>query len=215
MFFFWRWNFLYKNWKIFISHSLSEFHFCFYNVFSCRVMLLFPLWIFTNFTIVSSFYYLFISSVSYCNILISNVCSDSSLSFWSVFLVLNHFLLWFFRFYNSLPPISKAYGTLCLLATTAFQLGLYDPMLIALDYGLVFKHFQVFTSISIDWIFSFFFQTFFWLLLTYLRDFIMHFWMKVRFITNSQEHWKYLRLNFLGQFSSLSCNWCGFLNKFR
>lgn len=47
------------------------------------------------------------------------------------------------EFYNSLPPISKAYGTLCLLATTAFQLGLYDPGLIALDYGLVFKHFQV------------------------------------------------------------------------
>ncbi|XP_022145089.1 derlin-1 [Momordica charantia] len=47
------------------------------------------------------------------------------------------------EYYNSLPPISKGYGTLCLLATTAFQLGLYGPVHIALIHGLVFKHFQV------------------------------------------------------------------------
>lgn len=48
-----------------------------------------------------------------------------------------------FRFYNSLPPVSKAYGTMCLVATTAFHLGLYPPVHTALIYEFVFKHFQV------------------------------------------------------------------------
>ncbi|XP_059638268.1 derlin-1-like [Cornus florida] len=47
------------------------------------------------------------------------------------------------EFYHSLPPISKAYGTLCLLFTTAFQFGLYHPADIALIYQLVFTRFQV------------------------------------------------------------------------
>lgn len=47
------------------------------------------------------------------------------------------------EYYHSLPPISKAYGTLCLLATTAYQFGLYDPSSIALLYELVFFRFQV------------------------------------------------------------------------
>lgn len=47
------------------------------------------------------------------------------------------------EFYNSLPPVSKAYGTLCLLATTAFQLGLLNPANIALLYSLVFSRFQI------------------------------------------------------------------------
>ncbi|KAK6941437.1 Derlin [Dillenia turbinata] len=52
------------------------------------------------------------------------------------------------EFYASLPPISKAYGTICLLATTAFQLGLYHPVHIALIYEYVFKHFQVWRLIT-------------------------------------------------------------------
>ncbi|XP_022749868.1 derlin-1-like isoform X2 [Durio zibethinus] len=52
------------------------------------------------------------------------------------------------EFYNSLPPISKAYGTACLLATTAFQLGLYDVFHIALIYKYVFKYFQVWRLIT-------------------------------------------------------------------
>lgn len=47
------------------------------------------------------------------------------------------------RFYKSLPPISKAYGTACLLFTIAFQLGLYHPVHIALLYELVLSKFQV------------------------------------------------------------------------
>ncbi|KAF3487460.1 hypothetical protein F2Q69_00057639, partial [Brassica cretica] len=43
---------------------------------------------------------------------------------------------------NSLPPITKAYGTLCLLATTLSQLGLASPIHIALIPELVFKHFR-------------------------------------------------------------------------
>ncbi|KAL6221056.1 hypothetical protein ACLB2K_008808 [Fragaria x ananassa] len=52
------------------------------------------------------------------------------------------------EFYQSLPPISKAYGTICVVATAAFQLGLYDPRTIALLYGPVFSQFQVWRLIT-------------------------------------------------------------------
>ncbi|KAK9273163.1 hypothetical protein L1049_017970 [Liquidambar formosana] len=52
------------------------------------------------------------------------------------------------EFYNSLPPISKAYGTLCLMATTAFHLGLYHPANIALIYKFVFSNFQVWRLVT-------------------------------------------------------------------
>lgn len=47
------------------------------------------------------------------------------------------------EYYESLPPISKAFGTLCFVFTTVYQLGLYDPKSIALVYQPVFKNFQV------------------------------------------------------------------------
>ncbi|KNA05753.1 hypothetical protein SOVF_187530 [Spinacia oleracea] len=47
------------------------------------------------------------------------------------------------EWYQSLPPISKGYGTLCLLVTTASQLGVLNPYYIALLYGRVFKNFEV------------------------------------------------------------------------
>ncbi|XP_010914944.1 derlin-1 [Elaeis guineensis] len=47
------------------------------------------------------------------------------------------------EFYNSLPPISKAYGTLCLLTTAAYQLGILSPESIALFYPFVVSRFQV------------------------------------------------------------------------
>lgn len=52
------------------------------------------------------------------------------------------------EFYKSLPPITKAYGTLCLLMTTIYQIGLYDPIDIALSYKLVFSRFQVWRLIT-------------------------------------------------------------------
>ncbi|GAV85912.1 DER1 domain-containing protein [Cephalotus follicularis] len=52
------------------------------------------------------------------------------------------------EFYNSLPPVSKAYGTICLLATTALQFGLYNPLHIALIYRLAISHFQVWRLIT-------------------------------------------------------------------
>ncbi|KAF3531317.1 hypothetical protein DY000_02037099 [Brassica cretica] len=52
------------------------------------------------------------------------------------------------EYYNSLPPITKAYGTLCLLATTLAQLGLLAPIHIALIPEFVFKHFQVWRLIT-------------------------------------------------------------------
>ncbi|KAG1346633.1 putative Glucan endo-1,3-beta-glucosidase 13 [Cocos nucifera] len=48
------------------------------------------------------------------------------------------------RFYNSLPPISKAYGTLCLLTTAACQLGILSPGSISLFYPFVLSHFQAY-----------------------------------------------------------------------
>lgn len=53
---------------------------------------------------------------------------------------------WFlmYRFYNSLPPITKAYGTACLLVTIACQIGLLHPALIAHVPELTFWRFQVY-----------------------------------------------------------------------
>ncbi|KAL2342584.1 hypothetical protein Fmac_003869 [Flemingia macrophylla] len=47
------------------------------------------------------------------------------------------------EFYHSLPPITKAYGTACLFATAAYQLGLYNLNHMALLYERVFYGFQV------------------------------------------------------------------------
>ncbi|KAG7984158.1 hypothetical protein I3843_04G144300 [Carya illinoinensis] len=52
------------------------------------------------------------------------------------------------EYYKSLPPITKAYGTLCLLTTTAYQFGLVDPRYIALFYKPVFTQFQVWRLIT-------------------------------------------------------------------
>ncbi|KAF3784932.1 hypothetical protein EJ110_NYTH29163 [Nymphaea thermarum] len=40
------------------------------------------------------------------------------------------------------PPVSKTYGTICVLTTTLFHLGLVNPYYIALIYSEVFQHFQ-------------------------------------------------------------------------
>lgn len=47
------------------------------------------------------------------------------------------------EWYKSLPPISKAYGTICLLFTTATQLGLLDPYYVALIHRRAFKNLEV------------------------------------------------------------------------
>ncbi|KAK1418574.1 hypothetical protein QVD17_27719 [Tagetes erecta] len=47
------------------------------------------------------------------------------------------------EWYNSLPPISKVYGTLCLLTTAAVSLQLLPVYYIALIPKEVFYHFQV------------------------------------------------------------------------
>eukprot|EP00262_Sarcandra_glabra_P008414 TRINITY_DN21939_c0_g1_i1.p1 TRINITY_DN21939_c0_g1~~TRINITY_DN21939_c0_g1_i1.p1 ORF type:complete len:240 (+),score=21.72 TRINITY_DN21939_c0_g1_i1:98-817(+) len=52
------------------------------------------------------------------------------------------------EYYSSLPPVSKAYGVLCLMTTTAYHLKLYDPTLLMLSYGLIFKRFQVWRLVT-------------------------------------------------------------------
>ncbi|XP_050894741.1 derlin-1 [Lathyrus oleraceus] len=47
------------------------------------------------------------------------------------------------EYYKALPPIIKAYGTACFVATAAYELGLYSPLYIALFYSEVFYRFQV------------------------------------------------------------------------
>ncbi|MCL7031840.1 hypothetical protein MKW94_023104 [Papaver nudicaule] len=51
------------------------------------------------------------------------------------------------EYYNSLPPITKAYGTICLAATTAYQLGLLNPALIALVFPEIWR-FQVWRLVT-------------------------------------------------------------------
>ncbi|XP_068634332.1 derlin-1.1-like [Aristolochia californica] len=52
------------------------------------------------------------------------------------------------EYYRSLPPVSKAYGVLCLMTSSAYYLQLYDPAVIMLSYGLVLKKFQVWRLIT-------------------------------------------------------------------
>ncbi|KAJ8641031.1 hypothetical protein MRB53_017725 [Persea americana] len=52
------------------------------------------------------------------------------------------------EFYNSLPPVIKAYGSLCLLTTTAYQLGLLNPVSFALIYDAVISRFQVWRLVT-------------------------------------------------------------------
>nr|AAS88720.1 putative Der1-like family protein [Cynodon dactylon] len=47
------------------------------------------------------------------------------------------------EWYNSLPPISKAFGTLCVVTATLLQLNILDGYFIVLYYPLVFKKFQI------------------------------------------------------------------------
>jgi Derlin-2/3 len=61
---------------------------------------------------------------------------------YSCFWILDY-LLSLFRYYNSLPPISKAYGTLCFFATVLCQLQILNPPFLALYYPFVFKKFQI------------------------------------------------------------------------
>ncbi|CAI0543636.1 unnamed protein product, partial [Linum tenue] len=48
-----------------------------------------------------------------------------------------------YRYYQSLPPITKAYGTVCLAVTSVCSLKLLHPAYIALIYEDVFYRFQV------------------------------------------------------------------------
>ncbi|OVA04667.1 Derlin [Macleaya cordata] len=53
------------------------------------------------------------------------------------------------EYYRSLPPVSKAYGVFCLMTTTAYYLGLYDPWdSISLSYQLVLKRFQLWRLVT-------------------------------------------------------------------
>ncbi|GAY51257.1 hypothetical protein CUMW_132820 [Citrus unshiu] len=52
------------------------------------------------------------------------------------------------EYYHSLPPICKAYGTLCVAVATVCSLGLLDLSILALEYKLVFSKFQVWRLIT-------------------------------------------------------------------
>ncbi|GLJ29444.1 hypothetical protein SUGI_0580440 [Cryptomeria japonica] len=45
--------------------------------------------------------------------------------------------------FNSLTSVSKAYGTLCLMTTAGYHMGLVNPKFLYLDYDLVVKHLQI------------------------------------------------------------------------
>ncbi|KAL8247902.1 hypothetical protein R6Q59_009118 [Mikania micrantha] len=52
------------------------------------------------------------------------------------------------QYYNSLPPVAKTYATICFLTSLGRHLQLYSPRIIALSYGDVFKHFQIWRLIT-------------------------------------------------------------------
>uniref|UniRef100_A0A0C9RXV1 Derlin n=1 Tax=Wollemia nobilis TaxID=56998 RepID=A0A0C9RXV1_9CONI len=47
------------------------------------------------------------------------------------------------EWYNTLPPVSKAFGTFCLLTTAGYHLGLVNWQYISLNYDLVVKNLQI------------------------------------------------------------------------
>ncbi|KAK4489398.1 hypothetical protein RD792_005207 [Penstemon davidsonii] len=55
------------------------------------------------------------------------------------------------QYYNSIPPVAKAYAVTCLLFTGACHLQLYDVGNIALSYSAIFKRFQVMAIIPYFW----------------------------------------------------------------
>ncbi|OWM90961.1 derlin-1 [Punica granatum] len=52
------------------------------------------------------------------------------------------------EWYQSLPPISKGFGTLCVAATALFHLGLFNPVYAALLFKPVFYQFQVWRLVT-------------------------------------------------------------------
>lgn len=52
-------------------------------------------------------------------------------------------LLFICSFYNSLPPVSKSFGTLCVLTTLGYQLGVIKAEWLLLDFALVASKFQI------------------------------------------------------------------------
>lgn len=50
--------------------------------------------------------------------------------------------------YQSLPPVCKAWGTACVLCTVGVQLKLINPYDIYLDYPMVFKKFQIWRLVT-------------------------------------------------------------------
>ncbi|XP_078428165.1 DERLIN-1 [Wolffia australiana] len=52
------------------------------------------------------------------------------------------------EWYNSLPPITKAYGTLCLLTTVVCQLQVLQPDYIALLYERIFTNLEVWRLVT-------------------------------------------------------------------
>eukprot|EP00249_Psilotum_nudum_P015085 c25159_g1_i1 orf=500-1324(-) len=52
------------------------------------------------------------------------------------------------EYYNSLPPVSKAFGTLCLMTTVGFHLRLINPFLIMMNYDLIFRQFQIWRLVT-------------------------------------------------------------------
>ncbi|XP_050387492.1 derlin-1-like [Argentina anserina] len=47
------------------------------------------------------------------------------------------------RYFRTIPPVSKTILVTCLMTTSAYYLQLFDYQNISLDYGLVFKQYQV------------------------------------------------------------------------
>ncbi|XP_059624928.1 derlin-1-like [Cornus florida] len=52
------------------------------------------------------------------------------------------------EYYQSLPPVAKTYGVICILTSGAYHLGLYSPWNIALSYEDVIKRFQIWRLIT-------------------------------------------------------------------
>ncbi|XP_039122880.1 derlin-1.2-like isoform X2 [Dioscorea cayenensis subsp. rotundata] len=52
------------------------------------------------------------------------------------------------EYYKSLPPVTKTYGVICLMITTAYYFNLFDYDTISLSYVHILKQFQVWRLVT-------------------------------------------------------------------
>ncbi|KAI3720861.1 hypothetical protein L2E82_31858 [Cichorium intybus] len=102
-------------------------------------------------------------------------------------------------YYNSLPPVTKTYATICFATTAAYHIGLCNPFIIALFYHDVVKRFQIWRLTT-----NFFFLGSFSLTFAFRLLIILHYGVSLERGPFDKRTADYVWMFFFGAFSSLA-----------